>query len=116
MKLRLRGATVRLRVTRSEVERLAAGEVVVEEVPFAGAALRYALGVADVAEIDARFERGRVDVRLPRARAARWLDSDEVGLSATQGTLGILIEKDFACLKPRAGEDDGDAFPHPLAR
>jgi hypothetical protein len=28
-------------------------------------------------------------------------------------SLQILVEKDFACLTPRKGEDDGDAFPNP---
>ena len=27
--------------------------------------------------------------------------------------LSILIEKDFACLAPRAGEDEADMYPHP---
>ena len=27
--------------------------------------------------------------------------------------LRILVEKDFACLVEREGEDDSDAFPHP---
>ena len=30
------------------------------------------------------------------------------------GVLNILVEKDFACLAPREGEDESDMFPHPL--
>ena len=29
--------------------------------------------------------------------------------------LAILVEKDFACLAPREGEDESDMFPHPDA-
>jgi hypothetical protein len=29
--------------------------------------------------------------------------------------LNILVEKDFACLAPRAGEDERDMYPHPNA-
>jgi hypothetical protein len=29
--------------------------------------------------------------------------------------LKILVEKDFACLAPREGEDESDMFPHPKA-
>ncbi|MGH8167708.1 MAG: DUF7009 family protein [Woeseiaceae bacterium] len=36
---------------------------------------------------------------------AQPLDGDE---------LSILVEKDFACLAPREGEDDSDKFPNPL--
>jgi hypothetical protein len=30
------------------------------------------------------------------------------------GQLSILVEKDFACLSPREGEDEMELFPHPL--
>jgi hypothetical protein len=30
--------------------------------------------------------------------------------------LGILVEKDFACLAPREGEDESDMYPHPEAK
>jgi hypothetical protein len=120
MKLRIRGSSLRLRVTRGEVERLAAGEAVVETVPFLPTPLRYQLCTADVPAITARYAEGAVTVEIPRALGTRWLGTEEVGLSAEQGqgdeTLRILIEKDFACLKPREGEDDDDAFPHPLQR
>ena len=41
-----------------------------------------------------------------------------MSLRASQPTgksedLQILVEKDFACLAPREGEDDSDAFAHP---
>jgi hypothetical protein len=29
--------------------------------------------------------------------------------------LRILVEKDFACLAPREGEDESDMFPNPLS-
>ncbi len=29
-------------------------------------------------------------------------------------SLKILVEKDFACLAPREGEDESDMYPHPL--
>ena len=120
MKLRLRGNTLRLRITRKEVERLSAGAPVVEQVPFGPTALSYALAVDDVPELCARFEAGRIEVRIPRASAREWLDSDRVGVAASQevgagGPLQLLLEKDFACLKPRTGEDDSDAYPHPEA-
>src|SRR5512143_3626047 len=110
MKLRLRGNTLRLRITRSEVDRLLAGEVVAEVLPLAPNPLTYALGVADVPAIAASFEGARLEVLVPRALARDWLGSERVGVDAEQtsgGTpLHLLLEKDFACLTPRAGEDD----------
>ena len=29
-------------------------------------------------------------------------------------SLKILVDKDFACLAPREGEDESDMIPHPL--
>ena len=39
-----------------------------------------------------------------------WVDSDQVGFSAQQGELEILVEKDFKCAVPRGGEEDYDGF------
>jgi hypothetical protein len=36
--------------------------------------------------------------------------------SAGGADLNITLEKDFACLAPRAGEDESDNFPHPDAQ
>jgi hypothetical protein len=120
MKLRVRGSSIRLRVTRGEVAQLVAGAAVREEVPLGPMPLRYALSVADVPAIAASFAAGSLDVRIPRDLAREWLESEQVGVEAQQpaaggGSLHVLLEKDFACLKPRAGEDDGDAFPNPDA-
>ena len=51
--------------------------------------------------------------------ANQWTESEQVAIKQEQNigdgrTLLLLIEKDFACLKPRSGKDeDADAFPHP---
>ena len=29
--------------------------------------------------------------------------------------LRVIVEKDFACLTPRDGEDESDMYPHPKA-
>ena len=68
--------------------------------------------------VSVSFENNRLTVWLPGAEADLWSGSDEVGIEAVQaGTDGtkvqILVEKDFACLTPRPGDDDVDSFPHP---
>jgi hypothetical protein len=58
-----------------------------------------------------------VEVRVPVDVARAWTDGEEVGIESAAGaTPRILVEKDFACLSPREGEDDGDAFPNPASR
>ena len=45
--------------------------------------------------------------------------SEQVSIEADEAlddgdSLKILVEKDFACLAPREGEDETDMYPHPL--
>ena len=120
MKLRIRGDSLRLRLTRTEVRTLRDEGRVVEATRFGPrVALEYALVCEAVDAPVARFLDRRIEVALPRERARAWAESDEVGIEAEQalpeGALRLLIEKDFQCLAPREGEDDSDAFPHPGA-
>ena len=74
----------------------------------------YALETSGEA-IGAAFAAGRMTVNIPHAVAARWASTEEVSLRGREGGVEILVEKDFACLIPREGEEDPDAFPNPLA-
>ena len=110
---------MRLRLTQGEIRALAERGEVEERTEFpGGAALIYRLGAGgDDGQIVASFEGTRIDIRIPRPLLARWCGSELVTLSAVQtlpgGELQLVLEKDFACLTPRAGEDESDAFPHP---
>lgn len=122
MKLRIRGNSVRLRLTQSEVAALAAEGEVSERTAFGGGSdFSYALSADPRADrVQAALVGGRLSVTLPAAVAAEWAASERVGIEAEQPgdageTLRILIEKDFACLAERPGEDDSDAYPHPEA-
>jgi hypothetical protein len=114
MKLRIKGNSLRLRVTRPELEQLSSAGKVIESVPFpAGAELRYELSVDAAAKaLSAAYRDNLISVRIPVADFRQWQREDQVSLRAA-GDLGILVEKDFACLAPREGEDDSDAFAHP---
>jgi hypothetical protein len=121
MKLRIKGASLRLRLTQKEVHALAAQGLVEEHVPFGGAVrLIYRLRCdAAATEIRASFTDGVLEICVPRATADSWCASDQVTLAHAQavseGALQITLEKDFACLARRAGEDESDNFPHPQA-
>jgi hypothetical protein len=123
VKLRIKGNSLRLRVSRSEVARLLKGERVEETIHFAAqetAKLTYALepevsGIAPTVQ----YSDGDVTVRLPADMAIPWCLTDQVAIVASIsvgvfGALDLLIEKDFACLD-RSEEDNQDAFTNPLA-
>ncbi len=124
MKLRIRGDTIRLRLKRGEVDRIAAGNSIVEETHFPNSVLTYRLDVCDNKDITASFDNGSLVISLPKSKALDWAIADDVSLHAEQtlsntGPLSVLIEKDFSCLEPghhRDGEDDEDTFPHPSAQ
>ena len=114
MKLRIKGDSLRLRLTRGEVERLASAGALSESMHLSGASFSYALrSDADARDISAELIAASLTVVLPEMLMQSWADSEQVSLRGQDGPLQILVEKDFACLQPRAGEDDSDAFPHP---
>lgn len=121
MKLRIKGPTLRLRLTQGEMRALQEAGEVEDEVPFApGVSLVYRLKRdAFGREITASFRDGVVEVLIPEGKAREWCLTSLVTLaheqSLPQGSLRITLEKDFACLAPREGEDESDNFPHPDA-
>ncbi len=121
-KLRIRGNSVRLRLTQSEIAQFRKNGSVEETVEFGFAMeqMIYALVTdAESEKINATVENNLLSVFVPKSVAEKWTNSEQIGIEALQliedqKHLRILIKKDFACLEKRTGEDDSDAFPHPL--
>lgn len=115
MKLRIKGNSIRLRLTKSEIDALRDGGLVEESVHFSATSrFTYALERSGEA-VSATFHEGRVLVRVSNALALELCDTDRVGIDESAGEVRILIEKDWQCLAPR-DEDESDAFPHPRAK
>jgi hypothetical protein len=113
MKLRIRGNSLRLRLSQREVTQLEQDGRVEDSIAFGPTKLTYVLTTSPVAQMGATYEDSRIVVTLPKERAQTWTASEEVGVEHDDGALRILVEKDWSCLKPRDGEDDSDAYPHP---
>ncbi|MGH9897559.1 MAG: DUF7009 family protein [Pyrinomonadaceae bacterium] len=125
MKLRIRGNSLRLRLTKGEVAQMSAGLRIEESIQFGlepQQRLTYALEVTTDAErLTAEYNDGCIRVLLPASLANEWANSDQIGISGEQSfgndrpgeTLKLLVEKDFACLTERRAEDV-DTFPHPF--
>ncbi len=109
MKLRFEKNSLRLRLRKSDLQKLAADGRVAETVPFGTAVFSYVLQSGHTPEVNASLESNCIVVTLPKAQADKWMQTDEVALSAQQGDLLILVEKDFPC-KDRAEEDKSDTF------
>jgi Family of unknown function (DUF7009) len=119
MKLRIKGSSLRLRLTQGEVRQLETEGEVSEQVQFgAGAKLTYRLATdAKSSAISAGYGDNVINIRVPQNVARTWASTDQVTLSHTEpvpdGDLRIVIEKDWNCLAPRSEEDESDNFPHP---
>lgn len=125
MKLRIKGNTLRLRVSRPEVAAIARAERVEDATVFGpgpDATLRYVLETGPGDAVRARLAGARITVTLPEAAARAWASGDAVGLSGEQplgdgsdpaaGVLTILVEKDFPCAG-RGEAESADAFTPP---
>jgi len=123
MKMRIKGNSLRLRVSRSEIARLLNRDRLEETIHFApeaGATLSYALEQSPAVEAPTtRYLSNTVTVLIPADQARVWCTTDQVGIEkdidlGRFGTLTLLIEKDFACLD-RSDEENEDAFANPSA-
>ena len=117
MKLRISGNSIRLRLTRSESERLASGQRLQERLDLPPAPLSYWLETKEVGEISAWLGAGELRITAPLDAVRRWSSSDEVGIEgAVPGASGkqirLLIEKDFRCAHDPA-DVQADCFPNP---
>ena len=120
MKLRIRDNSIRLRLTQSEVDTVKTVGLVGASVQFSGGARLLYCIESSPACVDpaARFQGDELSVRLPESLVIQWATTEQVSIAAEQalddgGFLKILVEKDFACLAPREGEDESDMHPHP---
>lgn len=119
MKLRIKGDSIRLRLTQTEVRTLAETGAVESAMCVAPeAALAYGLRASGGSELRVEMDARGVCVLVPQDWIEDWAQGDMVGFEGEQDagdgrTLAILIEKDFACLHKRP--DELDAFPNPLA-
>jgi hypothetical protein len=112
MKLRIEGNSIRLRVKKSDLERLKKQSIVRESVAFIkGFHFYYELKTDEkIKTINASFSSGTITVSIPLSLANAWIDTEQVGIEKTaENGLFILIEKDFPC-KTRSNEDKNDLF------
>ena len=123
MKLRLKGNSIRLRVTRSELARLQAGEHLQETIRFSAgpnATFTYALEVGSHSQpVTVVFVDQQIAVSVSQDQLTSWSGEHQVGIYASlpvdeTTVLEVSIEKDFACLD-LSDEDNADTFANPLA-
>ena len=122
MKLRVLDNSIRLRLTRTEVDTVNNDGLVRGRVRFAGSnTFEYILESSPATvKPEAHISNNCMTVRIPQLEVRQWAESEQISIASAQilddgEQLSILVEKDFHCLAPREGEDESDMFPHPDA-
>ena len=122
MKLRILDNSVRLRLTRGEVDTLRDEGLVSARTGFPGGRdFHYVLESSPASVSPGVFLSDSViTVRLPETIVLAWVATEQVSIHGEQllddgEKVSILVEKDFVCLVGREGEDESDMYPHPQA-
>jgi hypothetical protein len=115
MKLRIRGNSLRLRVSKTELAKIADTGKAEDSVRFSSEqSLRYGIEVRPTGAVTATFAGAAILVTLPKARLDLWLRQSEVSVEGSQPigggkVLQILLEKDEARPGQASGADDSVA-------
>lgn len=120
MKVRIKGNSIRYRLTRSEVETFCKTGYFEETTSFGSTLFSYAVQAKeDIEVLEANFKDGSMTLLVNRQKSTDWFQTNQIGfrhqVQHNDGTvLHLLLEKDFACLDERE-EDQSDNYPNPKA-
>jgi hypothetical protein len=118
MKLRIKGNSIRIRLTKTEVSAIATKGYIEEHTHFGLTTLTYALSkVDDLDQLSASYIDNTITMLVPGSLVKDWPDNDVISFDARipmgdNGSLYLLLEKDFVCLDHTTG-DQSDNYPNP---
>jgi len=118
MKLRIKGNSLRIRLTKTEVNTIAATGYLEEETLFGSNRFVYALQQVDEGNtLTAALEENKMIMFVPASLTKDWPQNNVVGFEANMPladnkTLYLLLEKDFECLDDTT-EDQSDNYENP---
>lgn len=119
MKLRIRGNSLRIRLTKSEVDTFGKKGYLEEQTSFLNGTLTYAIQSYDGSQMSATIFGNKITMQIPLAIAQEWTTTNKVGFEHTLplpdgASLYLLLEKDFKCLDENITEDQSDSYDNPL--
>lgn len=115
MKIRIKGNSLRYRLTKTDVSCICKDGYLEERTRFGNNELIYALKVCNKEDLSAGFENNKITLFMPRTFAEEWAETERVGFESKNQDLYLLIEKDFKCLD-EVVEDQSDNYPNPLKK
>lgn len=116
MKIRIKGDSIRYRLTKSDLEKFYKESYLEEVIHFPQNQLIYSLKANDSIEISADFQDNQICIFFQKSELDTWFKTDKITYQHIQKfdgkELTILLEKDFVCLD-NVDEDQSDNFPNP---
>lgn len=118
MKIRIRGNSVRLRLSKSETLLFANEGIIEEKTNFGNETFGYAVIISDANTMSATFSNNMMRISIPKTLVDEWattsLVSLEYNLPLDGGEhLHLLVEKDYKCIDAVNTEDQSDYFENP---
>ena len=114
MKIRIKGNSLRYRLTKTDISKFSENGYVEDAIDFGNQTLTYALQQNQLNNLSVVFEQNKITLFMPATMAVEWNNTDRVGFEYLDNDIYLLIEKDFKCLDTVA-EDQSDNYPNPLA-
>ena len=118
MKIRIKGNTVRYRLSKTEVTILAEEGRLEEKTEFISGSLQYAIRQTKSDSLSADFANQTITLYVPEIALQSWAATDQIGIDCHQplpngNALYLLLEKDFKCIDAPVTEDQSDYFENP---
>ncbi|HDZ06786.1 hypothetical protein LCGC14_0243170 [marine sediment metagenome] len=118
MKIRIKGDSIRFRLTQTEVQALSNNGKIYDSTNFGATKFSYGVVLNNKAEhLSIKFENNSIILEMPEADGRSWFANDIITFDHTMKTssennLYLLLEKDFTCLDNTI-EDQSDNYPNP---
>ncbi len=118
MKIRIKGNSIRIRLSKSETALFAAKGYLEERTDFGNSDFIYTVKSTEDNIMSADFINGNITMHVPRHLITQWIASNLVALDYNMPvnndkTLYLILEKDFKCIDAVITEDQSDYFENP---
>ncbi len=113
MKIRIKGNSLRYRLTKSDMYRLSQEGYLEDKTDFGDRELIYVIQKTMQNDLSTFFNDNVICLQIPGQMIDELESTDRVGFEGEKGNLHLLVEKDFTCLD-NISEDQSDNYPNPL--
>ena len=118
MKIRIKGNTVRFRLTKSDISMLTETGELSDQTEFIGNTLIYKIASSANESLSADMIENVITLYVPENALSSWASTNQVSLEGNMplrndSSLYLLLEKDFKCIDGDTSEDQSDFFENP---